>query len=190
MPRDELEKGSALRRAETRAPQGPGGLATAGDALLEELGLAVAFHDAGRRASSPANVPTSQLVRAARNMHEPHRRAWLLRERPKKHPEGEVGFVGIWSGPNKSHDCRAADRRGLLRRHGDGAHGLPLRQGSPAELEGLPHGRDDRVRLPRPRRQAPSRRSATAVCASSVFFSIACVSRWVAVDGVGAPRDG
>ena len=60
VPRDELGKAKArydaLKR-EHRKDQAA--LATAGDALLEELGLAVAFHDAGSwtRVVARKNVP-------------------------------------------------------------------------------------------------------------------------------------
>ena len=98
VPRDELEKAKArydaLKR-EHRKDQAA--LAKAGDALLEELGLAVAFHDAGSwtRVVARKNVPdpVSKTHEPHEHMHEPHSPGtWLLRERlRKKHPEGEVG---------------------------------------------------------------------------------------------------
>ena len=100
MPREQLEKAKArydaLKR-EHRKDQAA--LATAGDALLEELGLAVAFHDAGSwtRVVARKNVPdpVSETHEPHEHMHEPHSPGtWLLRERlRKKHPEGEVGLV-------------------------------------------------------------------------------------------------
>ncbi len=115
MPRDELEKAKArydaLKR-EHRKDQAA--LATAGDALLEELGLAVAFHDAGSwtRVVARKNVPdpVSETHEPHEHMHEPHSPGtWLLRERlRKKHPEGEVGLVeDLVRASNKSHDKRA-----------------------------------------------------------------------------------
>ena len=102
VPRDELEKAKArydaLKR-EHRKDQAA--LATAGDALLEELGLAVAFHDAGSwtRVVARKNVPdpVSETHEPHEHMHEPHSPGtWLLRERlRKKHPEGEVGLGGV-----------------------------------------------------------------------------------------------
>ena len=88
VPRDELEKAKArydaLKR-EHRKDQAA--LATAGDALLEELGLAVAFHDAGSwtRVVARKNVPdpVSETHEPHEHMHEPHSPGtWLLRERP------------------------------------------------------------------------------------------------------------
>ncbi len=115
VPRDELEKAKerydALKR-EHRKDQAA--LATAGDALLEELGLAVAFHDAGSwtRVVARKNVPdpVSETHEPHEHMHEPHSPGtWLLRERlRKKHPEGEVGLVeDLVRASNKSHDKRA-----------------------------------------------------------------------------------
>ena len=115
VPRDELEKAKArydaLKR-EHRKDQAA--LATAGDALLEELGLAVAFHDAGSwtRVVARKNVPNpvSETHEPHEHMHEPHSPGtWLLRERlRKKHPEGEVGLVeDLVRASNKSHDKRA-----------------------------------------------------------------------------------
>lgn len=115
VPRDELEKAKArydaLKR-EHRKDQAA--LAKAGDALLEELGLAVAFHDAGSwtRVVARKNVPdpVSETHEPHEHMHEPHSPGtWLLRERlRKKHPEGEVGLVeDLVRASNKSHDKRA-----------------------------------------------------------------------------------
>ena len=115
VPRDELEKAKerydALKR-EHRKDQAA--LAKAGDALLEELGLAVAFHDAGSwtRVVARKNVPNpvSETHEPHEHMHEPHSPGtWLLRERlRKKHPEGEVGLVeDLVRASNKSHDKRA-----------------------------------------------------------------------------------
>ena len=115
VPRDELEQAKArydaLKR-EHRKDQAA--LATAGDALLEELGLAVAFHDAGSwtRVVARKNVPdpVSETHEPHEHMHEPHSPGtWLLRERlRKKHPEGEVGLVeDLVRASNKSHDKRA-----------------------------------------------------------------------------------
>ena len=158
----------ALRRAETRAPartRRPS--RRRATRCSRSLGLAVAFHDAGSwtRVVARKNVPdpVSETHEPHEHMHEPHSPGtWLLRERlrGRSTPRARSASSRIWSGrrTSRARQARAADRRGLLRRHGDGAHGLPLRQElDPAELEGLPHGRDDRVRLPRPRRQAPAR---------------------------------
>ena len=189
----------ALRRAETRAPQGPGGPREGGRRFIGGAGPRRRLPrrrvvDARRR---PQERPESSQrdARAARA----HARAALAGHvvaagaAPEEAPRGR-GRPRRGFGPGVeqvARQARAADRRGLLRRHGDGAHGLPLRQElDPAELEGLPHGRDDRVRLPRPRRQAPARGDPPPLCALPVFLLFDRVRLEWRVDGVrDAPSD-
>lgn len=112
VPRDELAAARERYDALKREHQGEA-LVAAGDALLRELGLAVAFHDAGSwtrvvaRKTDSATIATHE---PHEHMHEPQSPgAYLLRERLRaRHPEGEVGLVqDLVRAKNRNHDARA-----------------------------------------------------------------------------------